>query len=154
MKLKMENGQHELGQLRMLLMETQQQKAELGAALERVRKEQDETNRQKRGSPKGGQSSYAKLKMAMNTNHETLSLVQNELQGTQRMNSVFADEQVKLRMDLVEVRIELEGTQQRECDLKSVVHVMRTELQELTIKSEALITVMKDEIKELKRAIR
>ena len=55
MKLKMKNGQHELGQLRMLLMETQQQKAELEAALERVRKEQDDTNRNKRGSVKGRQ---------------------------------------------------------------------------------------------------
>ena len=153
MKLKMKNGQHELGQLRMLLMETQQQKAELGAALERVRKEQDETNRKKRGSSKGGQTSYAKKKMEMIRICETLSLVQNELQDTQRMKSVFADELVKVRMDLVEVRIELEGTQQRECDLKSVVHVMRTELQELTIKNEALITVMKDEIKELKRGM-
>ena len=110
LKLRMKNGQHELGQLRMLLMETQQQKAELGAALERVRKEQDETNRKKRGSSKGGLSSYAKLKMEMIRNHETLLQLQNELQDTQRMKSVFGDEQVKVRMDLVEVRIELEGT--------------------------------------------
>ena len=131
MKLKMKNGQHELEQLRMLLMETQQQKAELGATLERVRKEHDETNRNKRGSSKGGQSSYAKLKMEMIINCETLLLVQNELQDTQRMKSVFEDELVKVRMDLVEVRIELEGTQQRECDLKSVVHVMKDEINEL-----------------------
>ncbi len=39
MKLKMKNVQHELGQLRLELMETQQQKAEIEAALEIVRKE-------------------------------------------------------------------------------------------------------------------
>ena len=54
MKLKMNNHQHELEQLRMELMATQVQKAEIVLALEKVRMEQHETHPNKRGSSKGG----------------------------------------------------------------------------------------------------
>ena len=85
MKLKLNDVQHELGQLRMELMETQQQKAEIEAAFEIVRKEQQEPIRNKRVSSKGGQSSYAKLKVQYETNRDKMSQVQMELQDTQRM---------------------------------------------------------------------
>ena len=83
MKVKMNNVQHELGQLRMELMETQQQKREIEAVLEMMRKEQQETNRNKRGGSKGEQSSYAKLKM--------------QLEDTQRMKLVGENELVKVQ---------------------------------------------------------
>ncbi len=76
MKVRFNNVQHELGQSRMELMETQQQKAEIEAAFEIVRKEQLQPNRDKRGSSKGGQSSYAKLKMQFETNQGKMSQVQ------------------------------------------------------------------------------
>ena len=139
MKLKMNNVQHELGQLRMELMETQQQKREIVAVLEMMRKEQQETNRNKRGGSKGGQSSYAKLKM--------------HLEDTQRMKLVGENELVKVRIDLVAVRNELQETQRREREFESVLHLLRTELQELTQKNEEHIQGMEDEMKGLKRAM-
>ncbi len=135
-------------------METQLQKAEVEAALEIVRKEQEETNRNKRGSSKGGQSSYAKLKMQLETNQYQTTQVQIELQDTQRIKLVCEDELVKVRMDLVTVRMELQETQRRECEFKSVVHLLRTELQELTMKNEEYIKGMEDEMRVLKRAMR
>jgi predicted nucleic acid-binding Zn-ribbon protein len=132
MKLKLNNVQHELGQLRMELKETQHQKVEIEAALEKVRKEQHESNRNKRGSSKGGQSSYAKLKI--------------ELQDTHRIKVVCEDE-------LVKVRRELQETQQRECEFESVVHLLRLELQELKMKNEEHIKEMEGEVKGLKRAM-
>ena len=132
MKLKLNNVRHELGQLRMELMETQHQKAEIEAALEIVRKGQHKSNRNKSGSSKGGQSSYAKLKI--------------ELQDTKRIKEVCEDE-------LVKVRRELQETQQRECEFESVVHLLRMELQELTMKNEEHIKEMEDEVKGLKRGM-
>ena len=139
MKLKMNNVQHELDQLRMELMETQQQKREIVAVLEMMRKEQQETNRNKRGGSKGGQSSYARLKM--------------QLEDTQRMKLVGENELVKVRIDLVAVRNELQETQRREREFESVLHLLRTELQELTQKNEEHIQGMEDEMKGLKRAM-
>ncbi len=101
MKLKMNNVEHELGQLRLELMETQLQKEEIKAVLEIVRKEQEETNRNNRGRSKGGQSSYAKLKMQLETNQYQTTQLQIELQDTQRIKLVCEDELVKVRIDLV-----------------------------------------------------
>ena len=139
MKLKMNNVQHELGQLRMELMETQQQKGEIEAVLEMMREEQQETNRNKRGGSKGGQSSYAKLK--------------TQLEDTQRMKIVGENELVKVRIDLVAVRIELQETQRREREFESVVDLLRTELQDLTLKNEEHMKGMEDEMKGLKTAM-
>ena len=150
MKLKMNNVQHELGQLRLELMEMQQKKAEIEAALEKVRKEQEERNRNQRGSSKGGQSSYAKLKTQLQTNQYQTTQVRIELQDTQRIKLVCEDELVKVRMDLVTMRMELQEAQRRECEFKSVVHLLRTELQELTKKNEEDIKGMEEKIKRMK----
>ena len=135
MKLKLE-------QMRMELMETQVQKAEIEVALDKVRMEQYETHRNERGSSKGGQSSYAKVKMQMKRNHEKLAQVQMELQDTQRIKSVCDDE-------LVQVRSELQETHRKKCEFEAVVHLVRTELEELTMRNEE----MNEEIKELKRGM-
>jgi hypothetical protein len=100
--------------------------------LEIVRKEQEETNRNKRGSSKGGQSSYAKLKMQLETNQYQTTQVQIELQDTQRIKLVCEDELVKVRIDVVRVRMEL---------------------QELTMKNEEYIKGMENEMRGLKRAM-
>ena len=104
-----------------------------------MRKEQQETNRNKRGGSKGEQSSYAKLKM--------------QLEDTQRMKLVGENELVKVHIDLVAVCNELQETQRREREFESVVHLLRTELQELTQKNEEHIQGMEDEMKGLKRTI-
>ena len=121
MKLKLE-------QMRMELMETQVQKAEIEVALDKVRMEQYETHRNERGSSKGGQSSYAKVKMQMKRNHEKWAQVQ---------------------IELVQVRSELQETHRKKCEFEAVVHLVRTELEELTMRNEE----MNEEIKELKRGM-
>ena len=135
MKMKMNNHQHELEQLRMELICTQVQKSEIEVALEKVRMEQHETHRNKRGGSKGGQSSYAKLKMQMQSNHEKLAVCEDEL--------------VQVRMDLVKVRSELQETQRQKCEFEAEVHLVRTELEKLTKRNEE----MNEEIKELKRGM-
>jgi hypothetical protein len=58
-----------------------------------------------------------------------------------------------VRIDLVAVRNELQETQRREREFESVLHLLRTELQELTQKNEEHIQGMEDEMKGLKRAM-
>ena len=109
----MNNHLHELEQLRMELMATQVQKSEIEVALEKVRMEQHETHRNKRGGSKGGQSSYAKLKMQMKSNHQKLAVVEDEL---------------------VQVRSELQETQRQKCEFEAEVRLVRTELEKLRVR--------------------
>jgi hypothetical protein len=69
------------------------------------------------------------------------------------MKLVDENELVKVRIELVAVCIELQETQRREREFKSVVHLLRTELQEFTLKNEEHIKGMEDEIKGMKRAM-
>jgi hypothetical protein len=92
MKCKMKTYSDELVQLRVDLKEAQTQKEDIEAAVEIGRIEQ---HRNKRGSSRDVQSSYAKLKMESETNYSKLALVQILLHNAE-------EELVKVRMELQE----------------------------------------------------
>ncbi len=94
----MKNYSDELAQLRGKLKEAQKQKVDIEAAVEVRHIKQ---HRNKRGSSRGGHSSYAKLKMELETNYSKLALVQILLQNAE-------EELLKVRMDYSELRMELQ----------------------------------------------
>ena len=57
----------------------------------------------------------------MQTNQYQTTQVQIELQDTQQMKLVCEEELVKVHMDLVAVRIELQATQLRGCEFESIL---------------------------------
>ncbi len=103
--------------------------------------EQQETNRRcfGEGSSKEGQSSYAKLKVKMKSNHVELEHVQGVLQETHRIKIV-------LEGDLVKVRMELQGAQME-------LHSLCTELEEVKRINKELLKVTTDENTQLKRKL-
>jgi hypothetical protein len=125
MKIKMKSCEHDMVELRMELLETQRQKVEVEAALERVIHFKECA-----WSSKEGQSSYAKLKMKMKSNHVELVHVQEVLQETHRIKVVLEADLVTVRMDLNKVRMELQGAQMKEIEHEAELHSLCTELYE------------------------
>jgi hypothetical protein len=123
LKFKMNKYESELAQLQMELLDTQKTKGEVELALEKVRIEQQATDRSKRGCSKAGETSYSKLKVKWKRSQEELAQVHIVLQETHRLKTQFEAGFMTVQMDLVKLRMELHDTQRNEGELASALHL-------------------------------